>query len=61
MKKVALAVVVAVALSGCGYFDRAGATFTGSSETCVDGVKYIQFTSGASVKYTPDGKIATCK
>jgi hypothetical protein len=30
-------------------------------ETCIDGVKYLQFLSGATVKYMPDGRIATCQ
>lgn len=49
-------------LSGCGRFDRWIAGWTGNGvETCHDGVKYIQFTSGVSVKYKTDGTIATCK
>jgi len=51
---------VAVLLSGCGKFDRGVAKWTGSAEVCVDGVRYLQFTSGASVKYNRDGTIATC-
>jgi hypothetical protein len=44
-----------LALSGCGRFDRFMAGITGdASETCVDGVVYLQFTSGATVKYTYD-------
>jgi len=45
----------------CGKVERITASWTGHSEMCISGVKYIQFTSGASVKYLPDGKIATCK
>ena len=52
--------VVALTLSGCGKFDRGVAKWTGSAEVCVDGVRYLQFTSGASVKYNRDGTIATC-
>ncbi len=59
--KYVVAIVLAVLLTGCGYVDRVGATVTGYSEQCVNGVKYIQFTSGATVEYTPDGKVATCK
>lgn len=59
--KTAIALALVVALTGCGYVDRGIAHVTGSSEQCIDGVKYLQFASGASVKYTPDGKIATCK
>ena len=28
---------------------------------CVNGVSYLQFPSGVTVEYTPDGKIKTCK
>lgn len=52
--------VVVLMLSGCGKFDRGVAKWTGSAEVCVDGVRYLQFTSGASVKYNRDGTIATC-
>lgn len=51
---------VAVLLSGCGAFDRAGASLTGYTTNCVDGVKYLQFPSGVTVKYNPNGTIATC-
>lgn len=47
--------------TGCGKFERFTATWTGYSELCVDGVKYIQFTSGASVKYNQNGTIVTCQ
>lgn len=61
MKAMLLGVVLALSLSACGKIDRMLATATGYSEICVDGVKYLQFTSGASVKYNPNGTIATCK
>ena len=61
MKKTILILALAVALAGCGAADRMAANWTGQgSKTCVDGVLYLQFTSGASVAYTPDGKIKTC-
>ena len=48
--------------TGCGRLDRWLAGTTGRpTETCFDGVTYLQFTSGASVKYTQDGKVATCR
>ena len=47
-------------LTGCGWADRVAATATGYARVCVDNVEYIQFTSGATVAYTPDGKIKTC-
>jgi hypothetical protein len=55
-----IAISLVLFISGCGNFDRHVANLTGSSESCIDGVKYIQFPSGASVKYTRDGRIATC-
>lgn len=48
-------------LTGCGWFDRKLAAVTGgATKTCVDGVLYLQFTSGATVAYTPDSKVKTC-
>lgn len=43
-----------------GKFHKAMADRFGSSETCVDGVKYLQFPSGVTVKYNSNGSIATC-
>lgn len=54
------ALVICLSLAACGKVDRQVAYITGSSESCIDGVKYIQFPSGASVKYTREGRIATC-
>ena len=48
-------------LSACGQANRGIAMVSGNSKTCIDGVEYIEFASGASVAYTPDGKIKTCK
>lgn len=55
-----IAMVLALSISACGNFDRHVANLTGFSESCIDGVRYIQFPSGASVKYTKEGRIATC-
>lgn len=61
MKKILFAFAVAISLAGCGAIDRQLAALTGdASKTCVDGVEYLQFTSGVSVAYTKDGKIKTC-
>lgn len=49
-----------LAFASCGFFERKIAGYTGSSEMCIDGVLYLQFTSGASVKYNKDGRVATC-
>jgi hypothetical protein len=48
-------------LTGCGVTDRVGAGLSGFSRICVDGVQYLQFTSGATVAYGPDGKVKVCK
>lgn len=61
MKKFLFVFAVAISLTGCGAIDRQLAALTGdASKTCVDGVEYLQFTSGVSVAYTKDGKIKTC-
>lgn len=61
-KIVALVVVVAsINLVGCGQISRATAQLTGLSEQCVGGISYLQFASGVTVKYQPNGSIATCK
>ena len=53
--------VIAASLSGCGYIDRQLSGYTGKpSSVCVDGVTYLQFTSGVSVKYNLDGKPVQC-
>lgn len=57
---VLFAALLTVILSGCGKVDRLVASATGTAESCVDGVTYIQFTSGVTVKYRPDGSVATC-
>ena len=55
------ALVAALALSGCGRIDRWWAGTTGQAvETCVDGVTYLQFTSGAAVKVDQEGKPVPC-
>jgi len=60
--KIACIVAGVAILSGCGWFDRKMASITGSAtHECVGGVEYLQFTSGASVAYKPDGSIKTCR
>lgn len=63
MKRIVMVVVlvsVVIFMSSCGMASRIGASLTEYSRICVAGVSYLQFTSGASVEYTPDGKIKTC-
>ncbi len=47
-------------LAGCGQVNRVIAHTVGYATVCVDGVAYLQFPEGASVKYGPDGKIVLC-
>lgn len=47
--------------TSCGGFARMVGVVTGWSRICVGGVSYLQFASGASVEYTQDGKVKTCK
>lgn len=60
MKTAILIVASVLLLTGCGWFDRLTATATGYARVCVDGVEYLQFTSGATVAYTRAGKVKTC-
>ena len=60
MKKLFLVLII-LSLNACGYADRVVATATSFSRICVDGVSYLQFTSGASVEYSPEGKVKTCR
>lgn len=61
MVKLIITMFLAMSLSGCGACSRVRAGYTGYDVICVDGVNYVQFTSGASVKYTREGAIETCK
>ena len=58
--KVFYMVVFSSLLTACGAVDRGVASLTGHSVSCVDGVEYIQFTSGVTVKYKQDGTVSTC-
>jgi hypothetical protein len=60
MKKIVLAAIL-LTLAACGKIDQLTAHYTGYAKICVDGVQYIQFTSGATVQYDKDGKVVTCK
>ncbi len=61
MGKMGAVALVALMMFGCGAIDRSCAKVTGSaSKTCVDGVQYLQFTSGATVQVDVDGKPVRC-
>jgi hypothetical protein len=62
LKYAAFVALSSVLLTGCGRFDLWIASQTGSAVSeCIGGVEYLQFTSGASVAYTPEGAIKRCK
>jgi uncharacterized protein YceK len=61
MKNLLIILIAALALTGCGKMDQLEAHYTGFSKICIDGVTYIQFTSGASVQVDRDGKPVACK
>lgn len=56
-----IVILSALALTGCGAFDRGYVWFTGdASEVCKRGVLYYQFTSGSAPAYKADGALITC-
>lgn len=58
--KIATAVALVIALAGCGNISRGVARVTGHSTVCVDGVTYLQFPSGVTVKVDRNGKPVPC-
>ena len=60
MRTTILILLAATTLTGCGWVDRVTATATGHARACVDGVEYLQFTSGVTVAYTREGKVKNC-
>lgn len=60
MKNLIIVGLMGLSLAGCGGISRSVAHLTGSSKICVDGVSYVQFTSGASVQYDRAGDVVTC-
>ena len=60
MKKIIVTLPLIALLTACGAWDRSVAQMTGSTVSCIDGVEYIQFASGVTVKYEQDGTISTC-
>ncbi len=59
--RIAVIILLGFTLTGCGWFDKVSAKFTGNaSKVCSDGVVYLQFTSGSSVAYNTDGTIKLC-
>ena len=60
MKKIILILIILT--FNCGLWDRITAGVTGgSSDVCMNGVLYYQFTSGSAVAYNTDGTVKLCK
>lgn len=59
MKKIAV-IFSLVLLSACGNINRDIAKMSGYAKTCVDGVNYLQFPSGAAVQVDREGKPVPC-
>ena len=59
MKIIAI-IAATMALSACGNVGRIEASWAGYSKLCVDGVTYLQFTSGATAQIDAAGKPVTC-
>lgn len=56
---VSLAIVLC--LGGCGKVDQLVAHYTGYQKICIEGVSYLQFTSGATAQLDINGKVVGCK
>jgi hypothetical protein len=62
MIKLLLVISIVISLSACGKIDRSIAAFTGdATKSCIEGVTYLQFTSGATVQLDTNGKPVACK
>ena len=61
MKTTITIIAAVLALSACGQVGRMEAAATGYSKICVDGVSYLQFTSGATAQLDATGKPVVCK
>jgi uncharacterized protein YceK len=61
MKKIIVIILLVSVLVGCGSVNKAIAHYKGYTEVEVDGVIYLQFPSGVTVKYNADGTICRKK
>lgn len=60
MRNFIIFILGVIMLSGCGSVERMNAKMIGYSKMCIDGVSYIQFTSGATVQVDQLGKPISC-
>jgi len=62
MIKMILIAALAATLTGCGWYERkVVANITGYTKICVEGVTYLQFSSGATPQLNIDGRPVACK
>jgi len=62
MIKMILIAALAATLTGCGWYERkVVANITGYSKTCVEGVTYLQFSSGVTPQVDLEGRPVACK
>lgn len=61
MLKTLITIALTLTLAACGQVDRMGAQLTGYSKLCVEGISYLQFTSGATVQVNAQGLPMQCK
>ncbi len=61
IKMISIAVLAAT-LTGCGWYERrVVANITGYSKICVEGVTYLQFSSGVTPQLNLEGRPVACK
>lgn len=55
-----LIAILALVVSGC---ERERAAYAQATRTsvCVSGVRYLIFSAGVTVMYSPDGRVVTCQ
>lgn len=61
MIRILTTLTLALTLTACGQVDRATAQLVGYSKVCVDGITYLQFTSGATVQVNAQGLPVACR
>ena len=60
MRICATLVLIVIFLTGCGQCSRIKAAYAGYDKMCVEGISYIQFTSGATAQVDLEGKPVRC-
>lgn len=56
-----MVILLCTLLTGCGAASVTTAKWRGYSEVCIDGITYLQFSFGATVKVDMNGKPVSCK